>query len=206
MFCAVILALFGFSSAHAFGLADGRDSSVSMPELTRTGKAQIKIAVRNGHTLVDASIVYTGVSYDRLWRVSTDLDNYMRLNMPGLVQSSVVEQAPGNLFYLWSHMSLLGQDSKHYFEVRKAPEGSEWSQIGKRAPWPHPEDSAFKDVRGYWFLDEIEANVVYARYVSDAEVDSVVPDFIVDLVAKSHLRDAINDMMNTLYKEAARVR
>jgi hypothetical protein len=179
----------------------GRDPRVSLDTLKREQKVRVTVSRAGGVYQIDASALLLGADPSKLRTASSDFDRYVDMGMPNLKASRIVERQ-GNRLWTWSHLSTSGQTSKHYYEVELLPEGSTWFQVPRRAGWTLPDDSAFRRNEGSWFMEPLADGSIYVRYFLLLEIDSSIPDFIIDLVAGQKLATGVKDVVRVLARVA----
>ena len=178
-----------------------RDPRVSLDTLRTEHRVQLSVDKRGGVYRIDASAVLVGTQLERLRSASADFDRYTKMGMPNLIASKVVQRS-GQTVWTWSHLSTSGQTSKHYYEVHLLPEGSTWFQVPRRAPWTDEDDSAFSLNEGSWYMEPQSDGSIYVRYFLALQIDTAIPEFIVDMVAGQKLAKGVRDVVRVLARDA----
>jgi hypothetical protein len=204
-----VLFLFLF---HTFVFAfDARfqiDPAADLVQLERSGDITAKVVKSNGAYRSDASAVLN-VNIHTLFAKSIDFDHFQQMGIPNVEQSKIVEYNGGDILYTWTQMSTAGRTSKHYLEVRidrhltrSGAMGVMWELSPKRASWPYVSDSAFDRLEGSWYVEPLPNGKVYVRYFLNGDVDTSLPSFLVDLVAKRQFKKGVEDIIRILAREA----
>jgi hypothetical protein len=205
------LALVSFAhQARAFETRFAIDPKVNVQQLAQSGEV-VSRADRVGDTLLaDASAVLR-VPFNKLWDASLDYDHYVEMGMPNLKESHLVVRDSVDHLYTWSRMQILTLDSSHYLEVRalrgltpSGAVGSEWQLASRQANWQYPDASAFGRLEGSWYMEPLPDGSIYVRYFLSAVVETGIPDFLVDLVAKKHFREGVRGVIQALAKRASK--
>jgi hypothetical protein len=206
--CAVLF-LFQALSAFAFESRFEIDRSLKLDELARSGKISVRTVRERSVYRSDASAVLTRASLERLQAAAADFDHYQEMGMPNVRASCVVSRA-GDHLYIWTHMAAAGQDSRHYLEVRiekglaaSGASGIQWQLTRRQGDWKYPDDPAFERLDGSWYMEPLPGGAVYVRYFLAAVIDTGVPDFIVDWVAKRQFSDGVVRVIEVLARQAA---
>lgn len=198
----VALTLFSPSSLHAYESMFELDPKVDVAKLKSSGEIVLRTS-RTGEVFrADASAVLTGVDLKQLLKVSADFDRYAKMGMPNLKESQVVSRQ-GDLLYMWSYMATLGLVSRHYYEVRLHPHGSEWELASRRTSWPYEESTPFTRNEGSWFVKELPGGGIYVRYYIVASADLILPAATLEHVMKKQLGTGARQVIQILAREAA---
>lgn len=227
LLCAGILGL--ASSALGGETRFEVDSSMDLAELARDGQPLVSTRREGDVFRTDASAVLS-VDADRLFAVSKDFNDYVRMRMPHLRASVVLDEA-GDILHTWNWMEIdirvfgtrTKQVSRHCYEVRlqkTLPEqamGNEWylhpcpAQVPESVPAPlrraYRDASAFSRMDGSWYIKRLPDGAdgkprVYVRYFLEYVFKSGIPNFIIEIVAKDELNRGIRDVILTLAREA----
>ena len=142
---------------------------------------QMSPTLRTGTRLsVEASMILRNADFAALMRDARNFGQYRQMGMPNLVDSRIV--VPGTQeFVTWTHMAtrVFGttQTSKHFMQVRltsgqnsQRGEGQTWVLYSPTATERRvhsitvPEQSAFWDFEGAWYMQPLADGSVYCRY------------------------------------------
>jgi hypothetical protein len=210
----LILILFSLwiGHSHAFEARLAIDPSINLKELAQTGEVRVKIVKSSGVFFSDASAVIR-VDMVKLIDASVDYDRYTEMGMPNLRESHIIEKArDGFTLFTWSKMSTLGVTSQHYTEVRVLPAfkdgkfACEW-ELSRRRPgrpgWIYEDSPAFSRLDGSWYLETLPDGSIYARYFLAADIDTVIPDFLVDGVARKNFGEGVRRVIQVLARQAS---
>jgi hypothetical protein len=214
---AILLALIFFPIASsAYDSRLGIDPQIHLDQLSRTGKIEVRTARHGGSFKSDASAVLQAVDFNRLWAASLAYDRYAEMGMPGLQQSRLVQTTPSHL-YIWSHMTAMGQTSRHYLEVRKSlglprdARATEWQLVHPPASrlFSFPDEPSFSTMDGSWYIERLSAGTrpgsdrVYVRYFLSADPTVRLPDILIGGIARDKFSQGVAQVIRALAREAA---
>ncbi len=204
--------------AHAFETRFAIDPAVNLRELERTGAIVAKMHKQRDVYLADASAVLA-VDPAKIYQISAEFERYAPIDrttgrpgmkMPGVRESRIVERSGADVLYTWTKMSMSGRSSEHYLEVRfvqgltpTGAVGTQWQLSPKRRHWPYGEDSAFERLEGSWYVEPLASGKVYVRYFLFADLDTRLPGFLVDMIAKNQFKNGVEEIIRILAREAA---
>ncbi len=182
----VLLSVSPSPAAYAGETRMHRDPAVDVPALISKGAIVVRTGRNGARYEADSSAVLSGVSFAKLQANSADVGEFRKMGMPNVKQSKwVVREARSAV--AWTEMSMAGQTSRHYLDVQFEGNGCYWELTQKRPSWPHEEDSKFRVLDGSWYMEDLGQGRVYVRYFLSAEIDSSVPDFLIENVLNSQL-------------------
>jgi hypothetical protein len=129
---------------------------------------------------VEASMILKNADFNALLSDSRAFGRYVQMGMPNLRDSRIV--VPGaQEFITWTHMATstpLGlRESRHFMQVRLTPapnseqgQGQTWVLYSptdaerRRLGITLPENSAFWDFEGAWYMQPLSDGSIYCRY------------------------------------------
>jgi len=214
---AVVAALSIAPRSEAFETRLEVDPSVDVDALATSGVVAVKPTERQGRALVSDASAVLRVDASRILAVASDFGRYDDMKMPFVEDSRVVERQ-GPTVYVWTSMSMSGQASLHYLDVRllsainpRGSTGTMWEMIPRRAPWPYTDEPGFTRIDGSFYVEALPSSAeelpnTYVRYFLSASPDTSVPDFLVDLAAKNRIRRGVRNVIGVIAREAAALR
>jgi hypothetical protein len=181
------------------------DPTVDLDQLRSSGQVTVRVD-RDGSTFRSDASAVLPVDEARLIAAAEDYDHYVAMGMPQLRESHLVARS-GNTLEVWAWMSFDGQTSKHYLEVTALPsvgngEGASWVLTHRESGWPYADSPAFSQLDGSFYVETLSPGQVYCRYFLAATIDSVIPGFLLNLVAGKVFHDGVQGVVEALDKAA----
>ena len=200
--------------ANAFQSRLEIDPAVDLAALSASGQPVVKPTLRDGDALFSEASAVIPAAAEKVLAVASDFDRYDDMHMPYVEDSRVVERQ-GQTFYVWTSMSMTGQSSIHYLDVRLLsglnPRGAAatlWEMTPRRPSWPYSSEPGFTRIEGSFFVQALQTAAgepprTYVRYFLSASPDAgIIPDFLVDIVAKGRFRTGMANVIRIVSREA----
>jgi ribosome-associated toxin RatA of RatAB toxin-antitoxin module len=185
------------------------DPAVNLGQLSQSGEIETRVT-RDGDLIVSDASAVVSADPEKLLSASTDFNRYPDMGIPHVKESKILPGSTPDILYTWTSMEMTGRSSKHYLEVRVARNlnsakamGTSWQQIRRQGSWSHPDDSTFEQLNGSWYIEPIGNGKVYVRYFLYAKLDTRIPGFLLDLIAKRQFRNGVKDIIRILAREAS---
>ena len=212
---AVLAVLLVSQPASAFDTRFSVDPRVDLTEMRRTGRMKIWAAHDGPVISADASAILRADS-DLILEVAADFNAYVRMGMPFVEESHIVQGEGQSNLFTWTQMSTLGQTSQHYLEVRivknlnrHSGAGNMWQLATRRNSWPYPSDPSFTALDGSFYVQPLApagdgTPRTYVRYYMAADPDTSIPDSIVRGIAKRQFKRGVAQVIGAVAREAAK--
>lgn len=208
-----------------------KDSRVRIEELHANREARLSWSVEDRQIKVDASAVLEGVDFEKMKTVSMDFNRWSQFKMPGVREMHALEMGPeyGKTFprVVWVHQETLDVGSRHYMKVFVDPGiepvgyrpsrtglafGNTFELFHPTTKYRKPGNErktlddrpVFKRFEGSWYLEPLSGDRLYARYVMMAEVDSMIPAFLMVPISRAQMVSGIKEMFQIFRKQANR--
>ena len=180
---------------------------------------------------IEAS-TFVDVSAESIYKVSMDYDNYRSfapyVKGSRIVEeqrfdtsNGQVKSADGHLLdrqlVFWSRMEYIARFlfiknkiiSKTYVDVQGlrgvSADGDfaiRWHLTPRKSEWIHPAESAFSTLDGSWYILPVGPNRSYLRYFFKINVESIVPDGILEVVLSDSLEPGVRNLIDAIVKRA----
>lgn len=220
---ALVLAAFQPAHAQAADIRFGIDPNANLAALkAASSPSNMPMPIdHNGNTyqldgsavLHDCDAAHASCDLDKLWVIAKDYNDYAKFGMPDLKQSIVVSGAPaqdsdGPVLFAWIDMVAFGIESASYLEVHTAPaeeglsadsRGIYWvTATQTQSGWGYPNNPAFLDFHGSWYMQDLGGGDMYVRYYLSATAKNAIEG----LVAGPRLQSDARQTVTILWQQA----
>jgi len=212
---ALILSLFTASFSATLIYAEPYDSrqlaesflkeSTEYPSQTLAlDTPQIKVSKRKHVLVMDAVILVSHISNEKVFQAASQLEHYPAIQVPG-----VLEVKKLNPSYYWLHSATMGIHSKNFVELGVYPNlsngtarGMIWIPTERQKDWTHEVSGELRNFTGSYFLKAMPGDQTYIRYAMTFELSNLTPAWIAKLILEFKGKKLSTGYLNAILNAA----